>query len=567
MAIGDKKPVVMESDRAVPGGVATLGEDGILSEGQRPDAEGVGAIPATEKGKAGGVATLGEDGKLNAAQRPDYSISQVSGLQNALDGKQYTLAFDAEPTEGSDNPVKSGGVYNALSKKQPVLTGTPGQLIGIGDDGAAKATVYPSNPNLLDNWYFVNPVNRLGFDNYSAAGVAIDRWNIMDNKGSISLTDRGLTISANGTGSFRFAQYLSEELFACLRGKQVTLSVLTDDNKIGSITIVIPEESDMIDSANGQIPDTVFTFDFIYKKDSAKPHMRIYNSGGAQGEITIVAAKLEVGTNQTLAHLESGKWVLNKIPNYAEQYAICSQYSIISGEFIGSQYSNPNLLDNWYFADPINQRGKNEYTGDGTAAYTIDRWSAVFGSKDRIALTEKGVEIISVSGTIYFLQKMILDGLFGKSAEKLTFSILTDTGELYAARLGNPSITPFGRIYIQSLSQDMIQTVIQADKDNSITVVAAKLELGATQTLAHKEGNTWVLNDPLPNKALELAKCQRYYQIFPSIATIPGGVAPTADAPIKKEAFRPVMHSDITMSKFGTLDISGSIFYYADANL
>lgn len=32
---------------------------------------------------------------------------------------------------------------------------------------------------------------------------------------------------------------------------------------------------------------------------------------------------------------------------------------------------NPNLLDNWYFADPINQRGATEYTAEG---FTIDRW-------------------------------------------------------------------------------------------------------------------------------------------------------------------------------------------------
>lgn len=31
-----------------------------------------------------------------------------------------------------------------------------------------------------------------------------------------------------------------------------------------------------------------------------------------------------------------------------------------------------NLLDNWYFADTINQRGQTEYT---SAGYTIDRWS------------------------------------------------------------------------------------------------------------------------------------------------------------------------------------------------
>lgn len=40
--------------------------------------------------------------------------------------------------------------------------------------------------------------------------------------------------------------------------------------------------------------------------------------------------------------------------------------------------------------------------------------------------------------------------------------------------------------------------------------IATKLEFGPVQTLAHKEGNNWILNDPPPNKALELAKCQRY---------------------------------------------------------
>lgn len=49
---------------------------------------------------------------------------------------------------------------------------------------------------------------------------------------------------------------------------------------------------------------------------------------------------------------------------------------------------------------------------------------------------------------------------------------------------------------------------------SGIPIIAAKLELGPVQTLAHQDtdGN-WVLNDPPPNKALELAKCQRYFEI------------------------------------------------------
>ena len=53
----------------------------------------------------------------------------------------------------------------------------------------------------------------------------------------------------------------------------------------------------------------------------------------------------------------------------------------------------------------------------------------------------------------------------------------------------------------------------QCDKTaKSPSIKAAKLELGPVQNLAHKEGGVWVLNDPAPNKALELAKCQRYQE-------------------------------------------------------
>ena len=43
---------------------------------------------------------------------------------------------------------------------------------------------------------------------------------------------------------------------------------------------------------------------------------------------------------------------------------------------------NENLLDNWYFADPINQRGQTEYTEGG---YTIDRW-ILWGTDGTVAL-------------------------------------------------------------------------------------------------------------------------------------------------------------------------------------
>ena len=40
----------------------------------------------------------------------------------------------------------------------------------------------------------------------------------------------------------------------------------------------------------------------------------------------IEAVKLELGDTQTLAHQENGKWVLNEMPNYAEELAKCQRY-------------------------------------------------------------------------------------------------------------------------------------------------------------------------------------------------------------------------------------------------
>ena len=47
------------------------------------------------------------------------------GVYTALSGKQNTLTFDNAPTSGSNNPVKSGGIYTALAGKQNTLTIDP----------------------------------------------------------------------------------------------------------------------------------------------------------------------------------------------------------------------------------------------------------------------------------------------------------------------------------------------------------------------------------------------------------------------------------------------------------
>ena len=87
------------------------------------------------------------------------------------------------------------------------------------------------------------------------------------------------------------------------------------------------------------------------------------------------------------------------------------------------------------------------------------------------------------------------------------------------------------------------------------TVAAAKLELGDAQTLAKQDENgNWVLNDPPPDFGQELAKCQRYYQLFSSADARPSSLAD----------YRPAMRANPAT---GTVDINGATRYFADANL
>lgn len=45
------------------------------------------------------------------------TLSDQTDLQTALDAKQGTLTFDSTPTNGSNNPVKSSGIYDAFAKE------------------------------------------------------------------------------------------------------------------------------------------------------------------------------------------------------------------------------------------------------------------------------------------------------------------------------------------------------------------------------------------------------------------------------------------------------------------
>ena len=64
------------------------------------------------------------------------ATAKETALQDAINGKQDILTFDNVPTNGSSNPVKSDGIYDALATKQPNIS----DLQTIRSGAAAGAT-------------------------------------------------------------------------------------------------------------------------------------------------------------------------------------------------------------------------------------------------------------------------------------------------------------------------------------------------------------------------------------------------------------------------------------------
>lgn len=125
-----------------------------------------------------------------------------------------------------------------------------------------------------------------------------------------------------------------------------------------------------------------------------------------------------------------------------------------------------------------------------------------------------------------------LMNLVGKT---VTLSCIVD-GELHSATATVPSTTgtfltvPFtsGRFEMWNSSDNDDMGGAQFYFDASHTVLAAKLELGDTQTLAHKEGDTWVLNE-IPDFGEQLARCEYYHRVSASGHYFPGAMYSSAD--------------------------------------
>ncbi len=223
------------------------------------------------------------------------------------------------------------------------------------------------------------------------------------------------------------------------------------------------------------------------------------------------------------------------------------------------QIPNPNLLDNWYLANPINQRGQTEYTGAG---YTIDRWRMT--GSGFIKVQDNGIWIQKAPGAAHITFGVRIEKFRVSGSETVTVSAIVDgtlvsaTGKIeagiQASGFTSNALDRIDVYHLESLPEvHIVRFVIVSEQP--FLLQAAKLERGSMQTLARQAADGgWELKDPPPDPTLELLKCQRYYQVFSS----------QEQRPVKAADFRPAMRINPAL---GSIMVDGATYYTADANL
>ena len=369
---GEPGPQGEKGDTGPQGPKGDTGEPGI--QGPKGDTGETGP-----QGKQGIQGPQGEQGIQGpeGPQGPRGYPANVNGVTPDNDGN-ITLSASSVGAVGYNTPqtltdAQKQQARDNINAPAPYEAGD--NIAIIGSVIATKA--FPCNPNLLDNWYFGNPVNQRGKTSYTEGGYTIDRWVSGAASDIIEVGNGVITISMTALYQIFYQKIEKPELYA---GKTVTVSVLVDGIGVNnSYQLVV-----RIGASAGQSMSKTITGVGLYSTtwtipDGATTLQVVIQSLIANaGSLSVKAMKLELGSQQTLAHQENGKWVLNEIPDYGEQLARCQRYQLVINSnsktncYIGTGFANGSTTARVFISTPASLRVKPAITVQGV-------WTAANG--------------------------------------------------------------------------------------------------------------------------------------------------------------------------------------------
>lgn len=275
--------------------------------------------PQGPQGATGATGAQGIQGNPGPNQVTDQTSTNLNGVLFGNQSRVTVKPVDSDPTADSTNLVSSGGTNKAIKGRVPV---------------------YGKGVNLLRNWYFVGggtgrgvfPVNQRGVISGTTAnntyGIDAWKWTYNTRAGSWALNSTGLTLTPDSASdTVQMLEYLKST--SELNGKSITASILRSDGTLKHGTI----------TRNSSITQFIVDESDVGLRIFADGHFRIY----VRTTQTIVAVKLELGTEQTLCHnegtAEAPVWVLNEVPDYEYELYRC----MTSTADPGDPYANKTL--------------------------------------------------------------------------------------------------------------------------------------------------------------------------------------------------------------------------------
>lgn len=174
-----------------------------------------------------------------------------------------------------------------------------------------------------------------------------------------------------------------------------------------------------------------------------------------------------------------------------------------------TQITNPNILHNPWFQ--VNQRGAASIT---TNDYFVDRWRTYCANTGSTTFTLNSDGTITIDNSLgeaptYLIQRRTAETISRIAGRVITASVMLSDGTVRSGT-GTYVATATTNYYedddikLQSVAQTAGQfLILVVAPGKTVTIKALKLELGSVSTLAM---------DTAPEYALELAKCQRYFQ-------------------------------------------------------
>lgn len=247
-------------------------------------------------------------------------------------------------------------------------------------------------PNLLDNWYFGNPVNQRGQTEYTGNGYGVDRWKSWSDKIQMTIVDGGLTVSTTAENATEIIQPFERPIPA---GTRLTISALISkpENSNGNGVIRVKYANGSV-GLQASIPYNAMDHEVVSLSTDAK-----FDVTGAiirpanNGPITIHAIKLELGPTQTLAHQDAaGNWVLNEVPEYGEQLRRCQRYFYrVNSHAYGWTYNNNTV--NCLIPLPVTLRTSPVITLNGSGTINTVKGDASMTSYEVKDVKSNGLTI------------------------------------------------------------------------------------------------------------------------------------------------------------------------------